>query len=130
MFELTRKNLAILGMPIQILNEDYVKVAQRLSLAADQLLVAFIAPPWGEALTSSDGLDLRRTSPPVAEIVELVADQFPNPLLFAVQVYERIDASSLAELTPRFDWSALKIYDFNIPGQNHGLLLATRGWRP
>ncbi len=62
-FNLTRQNLSILGMPIEIVHEDYVKVAHRLSLAADQLLIAFIAPPWGEALTKANGLDLRRTSP-------------------------------------------------------------------
>ena len=129
-FNLTRQNLSILRLPIEIVHEDYVKVAHRLSLAPDRLLIAFIAPPWGEALTKAKGLDLRRTSPPVTEIVDLMAHQFPNPLLFAVQVYESIDAVSLAELTPRFDWSALTIYDFNAPGQNHGLLLATRGWRP
>ena len=128
--QLTRQNLSILGIPTEILHEDFVNVARRLRLAADALLIAFVAPPWGEALTSANGLDLRHTSPPVAEIVDLLADQFPNPLLFAVQVYERVDAISLAELTPRFDWWALKNYDFNIPGQNHGLLLATRGWRP
>ena len=129
-FQLTRQNLSILGMPAEIHHEDYAKVALRLSLAADQLLIAFVAPPWGEALTNASGLDLRRTSPPLTEIVDLLLDQFPNPLLFAIQVYEKIDAISLAELTPRFDWSALNIYDFNVPGQNHGLLLATRGWRP
>jgi hypothetical protein len=51
-------------------------------------------------------------------------------MLFAIQVYERIVPDSLAELTPRFDWSALRIFSFNTHGQNHGLLLATRGWCP
>lgn len=129
-FSLTRQNLSILGMPIEIVHEDYAKVALRLSLAADKLLVAFVAPPWGEALSKDNGLDLRRTTPPVSEIVDLLAHRFPNPLLFAVQVYESIDALSLAELTPRFDWSALTLYGFNAPGQNHGLLLGSRGWHP
>jgi 16S rRNA G966 N2-methylase RsmD len=129
-FDLTRQNLSLLQMPIEFLHEDYANVAQRLSPAADQLLIAFVAPPWGEALTKENGLDLRRTSPPVSEIVDQLAHQFPNPLLFAVQVYERLDAASLAELTPRFDWSAVTSYDFNTAGQYHGLLLGTRGWRP
>ena len=33
-------------------------------------------------------------------------------------------------LAPRLGWSALKLYDFKPPGQNHGLMLATRSWRP
>jgi len=28
----------------------------------------------------------------------------------------------------RFPWSVMKAYDINAAGQNHGLLLATRGW--
>jgi hypothetical protein len=37
---------------------------------------------------------------------------------------------SMAELTARFDWSALRIYNMNMPGQNHGILLGTKGWAP
>jgi hypothetical protein len=34
------------------------------------------------------------------------------------------------DLVRRSDWSALRIYNFNDAGQNHGLLLLIRGWRP
>jgi len=37
-------------------------------MAQDQLLMRFIAPPWGDALNKSTGLDLRRTTPPITEI--------------------------------------------------------------
>jgi aminopeptidase-like protein len=37
---------------------------------------------------------------------------------------------SLAELRPRFDWSALRVYGLNARGENHGILLGTRGWMP
>jgi hypothetical protein len=129
-FQLTKRNFSILGSPLKIEHADYVAGMRELRVADSQLLIAFIAPPWGEALSRSDSLDLRRTTPPVGEIVDLLAQRFPNRLLFSIQVYERIDRASLAELTTRFDWSALRIYDFNAEGQNHGLLLATRGWRP
>jgi hypothetical protein len=33
-------------------------------------------------------------------------------------------------LQPRFDWSALRVYDLNSPGQNHGVFLGTKGWVP
>jgi hypothetical protein len=26
------------------------------------------------------------------------------------------------------DWSALRIHGLNAPGENHGILLGTRGW--
>jgi hypothetical protein len=129
-FELTKRNLAILGLSIEILHADYVAALSELRVPDEQLLIAFIAPPWGDALSGSAGLDLLRTTPPVTEIVDSLAQHFPNRLLFSIQVYERIDPASLAELTARFEWSALRIYDFNPQGQNHGLLLATRGWRP
>ena len=37
---------------------------------------------------------------------------------------------ALDELRARFEWSALRIYGLNSPGENHGVLLGTRGWRP
>jgi len=102
-----------------------------LKTKQDQLLIAFIAPPWGDALKVSTGLDLRRTTPPIAEIVDLLIDiAGRNPLLCAIQVYETLDPASLAELIPRFSWSAKRMYGLNAPGQNHGLFMGIRGWVP
>ncbi len=94
-------------------------------MSDDALIIPFIAPPWGEAFSPSDGLDLRRTTPPVREIVEALALVFANPMLFAIQVVQNMVHDSLTELTTRFDWSALRVYDSNKAGQNrNGLLLA------
>ena len=49
-------------------------------------------------------------------------------MLFATQVYERVNPNSLAEVTKQLQWSELKVYDINAPGENHGLLLGTHGW--
>ena len=38
------------------------------------------------------------------------------------------EPGSLTEVTGRFPWSSLQVYDVNAAGQNHGLLLATPGW--
>ena len=130
-FQLTRQNLAALGLPIEVLNTDFLTALGSAVVAHDQLLVAFIAPPWGDALQRGLGLDLRRTRPPIAEIVDFLSDTFgQNRLLCGIQVFETVDAVSLAELKSRFDWSALRIYHLNAPGENHGLLLGTRGWVP
>ena len=51
-------------------------------------------------------------------------------ILCAIQIHETVEPASLAELTPRFDWSARRIYGLNAPGENHGVLLGTRGWAP
>jgi len=34
----------------------------------------------------------------------------------------------LAELRQRFDWSDLKVYDINVEGMKHGILLGTKRW--
>ena len=128
---LTRQNLGILALPIEVLNVDYRAGLADVSLTADKLLVAFIAPPWGDALDPVHGLNLRRTTPPIVEVVEFLIHVFPNNrLLCAIQVYERVEAGSLADLQTRFDWSALRVYDLNAAGENHGILLGTKGWVP
>ena len=130
-FQLTSRNLATLNLSIEVSNRDYRAGLSSLTVAPDQLLIAFIAPPWGDALDKSTGLDLRRTTPPITEIVDLlIGIAGHNPLLCAIQVYETLDPASLAELTPRFSWSAQRMYGLNAPGQNHGLLMGTRGWVP
>jgi len=130
-FQLTSRNLATLNVSIEVSNRDYRTGLSTLTIVPDQLVIAFIAPPWGDALNESTGLDLRRTTPPITEIVDLLVDIVgKNPLLCAIQVYETLVAASLAELTPRFSWSAQLMYGLNAPGQNHGILMGTRGWVP
>ena len=130
-FRLTARNLATLDLPIEISNRDYRAGLSGLRAKSDQLLIAFIAPPWGDALDKSTGLDLRRTTPPIAEIVDfLIGVVGKNPLLCAIQVFETLNPASVAELIPRFSWSTQRMYGLNAPGQNHGLLMGTRGWVP
>ena len=130
-FQLTRKNLSLLALPIEVLNLDYVAGFSKVRAVPDGLLVVFIAPPWGHGLDLVRGLDLRRTEPPVTRIVDYLRHEFAQcRLLCAIQTYETIEPQSLAELQARFEWSALQIYDLNAPGQNHGIVLGTSGWKP
>jgi hypothetical protein len=130
-FQLTSRNLAILNLSIEVSNRDYRRGLSNLTVEQDQLLIAFIAPPWGDALNKSTGLDLRRTTPPIAEIVDfLISIAGTNPLLCAIQVYETLDPASVAELMPRFSWSVKRMYGLNARGQNHGLFMGSRGWVP
>jgi hypothetical protein len=130
-FRLTHQNLAALALPVEILNTDYRSGMADVSVTGDQLLVAFIAPPWGDALDKTRGLDLRRTTPPIGEIVNFLSDTFTqNRLLCAIQVYEKVDAASLAALQSLFDWSALRVYGLNAPGENHGVLVGSKRWAP
>ena len=130
-FRLTSQNLAALALPIGIVNTDYRSGMTDASVTADEFLITFIAPPWGDALDKIDGLDLRRTTPPILEILDFLFDTFmQNRLLCAVQVFETVNVASLAELKSRFDWSTLHVYALNAPGQNHGILLGSKRWAP
>jgi hypothetical protein len=130
-FNLTRQNIAALALPIEIVNADYRSGLGGVDVSPGELLVMFIAPPWGDALRKTSGLDLRRTSPPVTDIVGFLLHRFPhNQLLCVIQIYEIVLPDSVGELKARFDWSIERIYDLNTPGQNHGIVLGTKGWIP
>ena len=119
-FRHTRQNLANLGLPIGLLHAEYTTAVGELIISASELVVAFLAPPWGAALDATNGLDLGRTAPPVAVILDFMFDRLPNPMLCAVQIFERTDAASLKALEAMFEWSTAHVYDLNAPGQNHG----------
>ena len=113
------------------MNIDHAAGLADVTAPSGGLVIVFIAPPWGDALDPTSGLDLRRTKPPVGEIVDLLIRRFPQRLLLlAIQVYEKVEPDSLAELEARCDWSAQRVYDLNEAGQNHGVLFGTRGWAP
>jgi hypothetical protein len=126
-YDLTRRNIAALDTPIELLPGDYVSLAPNRQVPAECLLVIFVAPPWGQALSATAGLDLRRTTPPVAEIIDYFNMLYPDrSILYVTQAYERMETSSLDDLRARFVWSDLRIYDINTEGMNHGILLGGR----
>jgi hypothetical protein len=130
-FELTRQNIAALALPIDILNFDYLSGLTGVSVAPGELLITFIAPPWGNAFDSTSGLDLQRTTPPVIDILEFLMRRFSrNRLLCVIQVHEIVVPVSMAEVRARFDWSTVRIYELNARRQNHGILLGTKRWAP
>src|ERR1700716_1679652 len=51
-YQLTRRNLAILDLPIEIKHADHMTAFSQLDIPEDRLLIAFIAPPWGDALSA------------------------------------------------------------------------------
>ncbi|MHC2257135.1 hypothetical protein ACVILK_006827 [Bradyrhizobium embrapense] len=130
-YQLTKENLAVLDRTIDLKLGDYSVMMGHVSIASDEAMIVFVAPPWGTALNEAEGLDLRRTEPPITEIIAKISNAFPaSRIIFAVQVYEKLNQGSLAEIQGKLDWSDQKIYDFNAAGRNHGILLGTRGWTP
>jgi 16S rRNA G966 N2-methylase RsmD len=130
-FEATKKNLSSLDIDIELVNGDYSTLLRNYRFPVDCFIVVFVAPPWGDALNGTAGLDLRRTNPPVTEIVDYVDGVYnENPILWVTQVHQTVVATSLADLKKRFDWSAMRIYDINVEGMKHGVLLGTSRWVP
>lgn len=130
-FDTTRTNLSIIDADITLMHGGYEAGLPTIAVPNDGLPTVFVAPPWGDALSPAGSLDLRRTNPPVVDVRDFVAATFPrHRVLIATQVYETVVPASLADVTSRCDWSALKTYDVNARGQNHGVLLTTHGWTP
>ena len=130
-FELTSRNLANLDRRIALERGDFLATLDQRALPAGHALIVFVAPPWGMALDETKGLDLRRTEPPITGIIDRIVRRYPErKTLFATQVYEKVEADSLAELERALDWSRLLVYGLNVSGGNHGILLGTKGWRP
>jgi hypothetical protein len=128
-FEASHRNLSILGLDVALRHEGHEAGLTTLTIPEDRLLIVFVAPPWGDALSDVSGLDLRCTTPPVNTIVDLVANTFAgHRVLLGTQVHETVVADSLTDATFRYDWSVLRTYDIDAPGRNHGLLLGTLGW--
>jgi hypothetical protein len=129
-FEMSIRNIASLGSPIQLFNGNYRILLDRHRVPAGHHIVAFLAPPWADALSAETGLDLRRTKPPIYEIIADFERVYPNaPILYVVEVHERLAPKPLAELRAGFEWSELSIYDLAGPTGRHGVLLGTRRWR-
>ena len=50
--------------------------------------------------------------------------------LYVTQLHQHIELRSLRALKAKFDWSDVLIYDVNVPGMQHGVLVGTRRWVP
>jgi hypothetical protein len=130
-FDMTKRNLASLDIDIELVNCDYRYLLSSHRYPLNHFIVVYVAPPWGDALNEITGLDLRRTEPPVAEIVDNVEDVHKEQrILWVIQVHQTVEPSSLAELEGRFAWSLLRIYDLNVKGMKHGILFGTSRWKP
>ena len=128
-FEMSARNIASLGLPIRLFNGDYRQLLGVHRFPAGHRIVAFLAPPWAEALSAETGLDLGSTKPPIAEIVADIESAYPDtPILYVVEVHEHLVPAPLAALRAGFEWSELSIYDLAGPTGRHGVLLGTRRW--
>src|SRR5215218_3554113 len=77
-FEMTTRNIASLGAPIRLLHGDYRTLLGKHRVPAGHRVVAFLAPPWADALGRDSGLDLGRTKPPIADIIDEFERAYPD----------------------------------------------------
>jgi hypothetical protein len=128
-FKMSARNVDSLGAHIRLFNGDYRQLLGMHRLPAGHRIITFLAPPWADALSSETGLDLGRTKPPIAEIVADIDREYPDtPILYVVEVHERLAPEPLAALRSGFEWPELSIYDLRGPTGRHGVLLGTRRW--
>jgi hypothetical protein len=128
-FEMSANNLASLGLPIRLALGDYRSLLDQYRFPRERRIVAFLAPPWADALSAKDGLDLARTKPPIVEIVDDFEAVYSNSsILYAVEVHERLVPEPLTQLREQFDWSEVNIYDVAGATGRHGLLLGGKRW--
>jgi hypothetical protein len=129
-YDMTSRNIALLGAPIKLAHGDCRLLLGQLRLSSDRRIIALLAPPWANALDLKSGLDLSRTKPPIAEIVDEFERVYPkSPVLYVVEVHERLAPEPVAQLREKFDWSELKIFDVGGPTGRHGILLGEKRWR-
>lgn len=127
--DMTMRNLALLDAPIRLFNGDFRALLREHRFPPGQRIVAFLAPPWADALNADTGLNLGLTKPPVGEIIDAFERVYADsPLLYVIEVHERLVPEPLAALRERFEWSEMSIYDLAGPTGRHGVLLGTRRW--
>jgi len=127
---MSTRNIASLAAPIRLVHGDYRTLLGQYRFPAGHRIVAFLAPPWADALSAGTGLDLGRTRPPVSDVIDDVERVYPdNPMLYVIEVHERLVPQPLAALRRGFDWSELHIYEIAGPTGRHGVLMGTRRWQ-
>jgi hypothetical protein len=128
-FALTLRNLSLLNAPIELIEGDYSKLLGQRRFSSDYFLVVCLRPPWGDALTAAEGLDLGRTYPPVAEIVDDFEQAYSeNPVLYVIEAHERLVPGPLATLQRKFADCDLQIYDVAAPHGRRAMLFGTNRW--
>lgn len=130
-FELSTSNFAHLNAPIQLVHGSYKDLVGKHTHSPGSLVVVFLGPPWGDALRPETGLHLDKTKPPILEIIHDFERVYGNhPVLYVTEVHEVNEPTALEQVEAQFAWSDLRIYDVNVPGLQHGIMMGSKRWSP
>src|SRR5262249_25926339 len=114
----------------RLVQGDFRELLNQHRFPLSHRIVAFLAPPWAEALSPETGLDLSRTKPPISEIIDSFERVYPhNPILYVVEVHERLVPEPFKALQDQCELSELSLYDLAGPTGRHGVLLGRKRWR-
>jgi hypothetical protein len=128
-FEMSTRNIASLNAPIRLVHGDYRTLMREHRFPTTHRIIAFLAPPWANALNAEIGLNLDLTKPPIGQIIDDFERVYPeNPILYVVEIHERLVPRPVAALRKRFQWSELKVYEIAGPTGRHGILMGTTRW--
>ncbi|HEX7992857.1 MAG TPA: hypothetical protein VF506_02990, partial [Streptosporangiaceae bacterium] len=87
-FALADANLRLVGADVEIVHESYETGLPALLMPPEGTVVVFVAPPWGRALRADSGLDLRATTPPMAQVLRFCKQTLGSrPVLCAIQIF-------------------------------------------
>jgi hypothetical protein len=126
-YELTRENFEKIRFQAFFERGSYQDLLRPEILPYENLCVVLVSPPWGAAFSFVEGLDLRRTHPPVNEILSFVRARLPrHELIFVIQTHELMVAESVAAITAGRDVYAQGVINASArPGRNQGYLVCS-----
>jgi hypothetical protein len=128
-FEMSTRNIASLSVPIRLAHGDYRRLLGEHRFPTTHRVIAFLAPPWADALNEETGLDLDRTKPPIRQIIDDFERIYAEtPILYVVEIHERLAPSPVAALRDRFESSELIVFDVGGSTGRHGVLMGTMRW--
>lgn len=95
----TRQNFELIGFPAAVYHDNHTRALSELRARPDWRWIVILCPPWGEAFQHEIGLDLRRTRPPIRELMDELYPPAPGPSpVFVIQTSRLVVEESLAEL--------------------------------
>jgi hypothetical protein len=126
-YELTRENFEKIGFQALFERGSYDSLLRPEILPPEPPCVVLVAPPWGAAFSFAGGLDLRRTDPPVHDILGSVRERLPHhELIFVIQTHERMVPESVAAITAgRHVHAQGVIHASTRPERNQGYIICS-----
>jgi hypothetical protein len=83
-------NMRVLGLPVDVLLQSWQGWSHVINSARPRAVIALIDPPWGSAFDYIRGLDMRRTDPPVDDVLTDLKCRSHVPTLVLVKTTDRL----------------------------------------